>query len=46
VGAAEFPVDGGDAETLIACADNALYIAKGRGRNQVIFSEDARSSEN
>jgi diguanylate cyclase (GGDEF)-like protein len=33
VGVSVFPVDGCDTETLIACADMAMYAAKNRGRN-------------
>lgn len=33
VGVSVFPVDGSDTETLIACADMAMYAAKNRGRN-------------
>ncbi|MGF6597619.1 diguanylate cyclase (GGDEF)-like protein [Paraburkholderia sp. GAS448] len=33
VGVSVFPMDGSDAETLIRCADMAMYAAKSRGRN-------------
>jgi diguanylate cyclase (GGDEF)-like protein/PAS domain S-box-containing protein len=32
IGVAEFPEDGGDAATLLACADRAMYAAKRRRR--------------
>ncbi len=35
LGVACFPEDGSDAETLVRVADEALYRAKGAGRNQV-----------
>ena len=34
IGISRFPSDGSDAETLLRCADLALYQAKERGRNQ------------
>ncbi|TDG05942.1 EAL domain-containing protein [Paraburkholderia guartelaensis] len=33
VGVSMFPADGGNVETLISCADMAMYAAKNRGRN-------------
>jgi len=33
VGVSVFPADGGNVETLISCADMAMYAAKNRGRN-------------
>ncbi|CAM2168503.1 diguanylate cyclase [Paraburkholderia sacchari] len=33
VGVSVFPADAGDAQTLIPCADMAMYAAKNRGRN-------------
>lgn len=37
IGAALFPRDGADAKELLRLADEALYRAKGRGRNQLVF---------
>ncbi len=34
IGISRFPHDGGDAETLLRCADLAMYQAKERGRSQ------------
>jgi len=36
VGVASFPQDGGDAATVLACADQRLYQAKHGGRNMVV----------
>ena len=46
-GVAVYPTDGKDAETLIKNADLAMYIAKGKGKNQYtvcssIIIEDVR----
>ena len=38
IGLAEFPVDGATQEEVFAKADGRLYLAKGRGRNQVADS--------
>ena len=45
IGAAEFAVDGGDAETLISSADRALYTAKHEGRNCVVFVQDTEPTK-
>jgi diguanylate cyclase (GGDEF)-like protein len=42
-GLASFPENASDAEKLLKCADNALYRAKGSGKNNIsFFSEDKR----
>ncbi|MCM1126823.1 MAG: GGDEF domain-containing protein [Lachnospiraceae bacterium] len=40
IGAAVFPKDGADFETLYKAADQALYKAKERGKNQLAFYDD------
>jgi len=39
IGVASFPENGDNINELIACADNALYKAKDKGRNQVILAD-------
>lgn len=46
IGAAVFPRDGKDFETLYKAADHALYTAKKRGKSQLAFyGEDENKSE-
>ena len=44
MGVATFPADADDVEGLVRNSDNALYIAKSRGKNQVVlYGADRRS---
>ena len=40
MGAALYPLDGNDVETLFSHADRAMFYAKSQGRNQVCFFQD------
>jgi diguanylate cyclase (GGDEF)-like protein len=40
IGISIYPDHGADAETLIRCADAAMYHAKGKGRNTFRFYEE------
>ncbi|SDD26169.1 PAS domain S-box-containing protein/diguanylate cyclase (GGDEF) domain-containing protein [Paenibacillus sp. UNCCL117] len=40
IGAALYPQDGYDGETLLQCADNAMYASKQLGKNQFRFFTD------
>ena len=44
IGIASFPAHGNTAETLIRAADQALYVAKSRGRDTIVRAGDAHSS--
>ena len=39
IGVASFPEHGSNVNELIACADNALYKAKDKGRNLVVLAD-------
>lgn len=41
-GVATFPVDGEDADSLIECADRAMYLAKESGRNRIVLYHSER----
>lgn len=45
IGAAVFPQDGADFESLYLSADKAVYKAKDRGRNQLAFYDDRDRKE-
>lgn len=46
IGAAVFPKDGTDFESLYKAADSALYVAKKRGKSQLAFyGEESEKSE-
>ena len=45
IGAAVFPADGNNFETLYKSADQALYKAKRRGKNQLAFYDDRERQE-
>ena len=45
IGVAEFPRDAADANALVAVADEALYIAKNEGRNQVVQAKRQRKQK-
>ena len=45
LGVAEFPRDASDAGTLVSVADEALYVAKHEGRNQVVQAKRQRKQK-
>lgn len=44
IGVAMYPVDGGDAETLIRNADIAMCKAKEKGKNKIVICDDSMKS--
>ncbi len=45
IGVAIFPQDGGDFDTLLKCADIAMYQAKAAGRNTFAFYDDSTNQK-
>jgi diguanylate cyclase (GGDEF)-like protein len=45
IGVAEFPKDAADVNALVAVADEALYVAKNEGRNQVVQAKRQRKQK-
>ncbi|UCH62999.1 MAG: diguanylate cyclase [Fidelibacterota bacterium] len=46
IGMSEYPIDGDDINTLIKCADDAMYVVKHRGGNAVIsYSEEPENEK-
>ena len=45
IGMSEYPMDGDDINTLIKCADDAMYIVKHQGGNAVISYSEEPSKE-
>ena len=44
LGIATYPADAADEQVLLRCADRAMYAAKERGRNCVVFYHDLESA--
>jgi diguanylate cyclase (GGDEF)-like protein len=42
IGIAMYPTDHSEVELLIKCADDAMYLAKQRGKNQMAFTGECR----
>jgi diguanylate cyclase (GGDEF)-like protein/PAS domain S-box-containing protein len=40
VGVSLFPAHGCDAQSLVSCADQAMYLAKDKGKNQIVYYSD------
>jgi len=43
IGIAIYPIDASDNETLIKCADTAMYAAKQQGRHTLCFFQQSAS---
>ncbi len=46
IGAALYPSDASDMQSLLSDADRAMFHAKGQGRNQAVFFADMNDKEN
>lgn len=46
IGVASFPKDARDIETLITCADDAMYVVKKSGKNMFAYYEQGMESDN
>ncbi|MFZ5808715.1 MAG: diguanylate cyclase domain-containing protein [Chloroflexota bacterium] len=40
LGVSLFPTHGRDAQSLVSCADQAMYLAKDKGKNQIVYFSD------